>query len=275
MVRRAFTLIELLVVIAIIAMLASILIPSLVTAKQLARRTICSSNLRQLAIANHGYAAEYQGFFVLAAENISDSGPDRNTKRWHGRRSSVAHPFNVMGSPLRHYLGSSNAIKECPSFTDYLDEPSSGSFEAGCGGYGYNQSYIGGRADLYGMGRAASKQSASESDLDLPAETVMFTDAAFAVNGRDYIAYSFCEPPFWQIAPGEPSPMRPNPTIHFRHRQLAGVAWADGHVDNQSMTFSADYLTHGRLEAADAAALELGWFGEESNELFFCKKSDR
>ena len=57
--RHAFTLIELLVVIAIISLLVSILLPSLQEARELAKRTACSSNIHQLQVAFFTYDSEY------------------------------------------------------------------------------------------------------------------------------------------------------------------------------------------------------------------------
>ena len=52
----AFTLVELLVVIAVIALLMSIIIPTLTRVKERARRTICQSNIRSFHMAITGYA---------------------------------------------------------------------------------------------------------------------------------------------------------------------------------------------------------------------------
>ena len=60
--RTAFTLIELLVVIAIIALLVSILVPSLQEAKLEAMVAVCSTNLRSLGLATHLYAEDEQTF---------------------------------------------------------------------------------------------------------------------------------------------------------------------------------------------------------------------
>jgi len=59
--RRSFTLIELLVVVAILALLISILLPSLSKARRQAKDTLCMADLHQLSIAMTMFASENKG----------------------------------------------------------------------------------------------------------------------------------------------------------------------------------------------------------------------
>ena len=64
--RKAFTLIELLVVIAIIALLMSVVMPSLRKAKDAAKVMVCASNQHQCLVGVLGYAASNDGIMPPA-----------------------------------------------------------------------------------------------------------------------------------------------------------------------------------------------------------------
>ena len=65
--RPGFTLVELLVVIGIIALLISILLPSLNRAREQANATKCLNNMRQVGIAFMMYAGENKGLFPMGS----------------------------------------------------------------------------------------------------------------------------------------------------------------------------------------------------------------
>jgi len=77
--HRGFTLIELLVVIAIIAILAAILFPVFARAREKARTSACSSNLRQIGQALTQYTSDYDEtlpYALMIHENYGVGDPN-------------------------------------------------------------------------------------------------------------------------------------------------------------------------------------------------------
>lgn len=115
--KAAFTLIELLVVVAIVALLASILLPSLAGARGQARTAVCASNMRQLGLGIYNYWTVENGRVPNVISPMTNSGfgdPDRPDEeldpfdrvRWPESLPNVLMPVH-MGNEPRVFL--------CPS----------------------------------------------------------------------------------------------------------------------------------------------------------------
>jgi len=92
---RAFTLIELLVVIAIIALLAAILFPAFERTREMARKTACLSNLKQIGLGFLQYQQDYDGYLP-----VGNNGIGNQYEGWAG--------------PILTYVNSAQVF-QCPS----------------------------------------------------------------------------------------------------------------------------------------------------------------
>lgn len=106
---RAFSLIELLVVIAILALLISILLPSIGRAKDQVRRVMCRNNLRQWGVALQFYRGDFKDFLPTEGSSIPTPDDIQLGHRWY----NVLPPY--MGAPAyRDVEGAAVHIKEFP-----------------------------------------------------------------------------------------------------------------------------------------------------------------
>jgi type II secretory pathway pseudopilin PulG len=122
----AFTLVELLVVIGLIGVLIAVLLPTLRSMRESARRTACLSNVRVLTQAALAYASQNRGCLPEASSvNAAGDGPlsPRGTAQaeWSPLSGGMAFSYPggyvlpSIGSLLRSYLDNSTAPWRCPS----------------------------------------------------------------------------------------------------------------------------------------------------------------
>ncbi len=134
--RAGFTLVELLVVIGIIALLVSILLPTLGAARDRAMTTQCLSNLRQLGIAQASYAADFKGFalpagYVPTAGNPSGYNDENYATLLVTYKYLPAQSIQAINSPP----STDSSVFRCPSgLTDLVGYIYSPQAPSGSGG---------------------------------------------------------------------------------------------------------------------------------------------
>ncbi len=218
--HSAFSLIETLVVVSTTALLVGLLLPSLQGARQQARRTLCLSNLRQMAVAAQAYSDVYDGHYPIAYYNRREGTVpyfyawDFTTwKDW----SAPNHPNRVRAGLL--WMGRAvEKVHQCPGFRgpdNSLADPYTG--------YNYNTSYIG-LNDLL-----APPDSARTGDARRPSETALFGDGQCTDGG----ANKYMRAPFSH--PGDtllPDSARHAGAQGYRHLGRTNVAFCDGHAQS-------------------------------------------
>ena len=101
---RGFTLVELLVVIGIIAVLISILLPTLSRARESAKRTQCLSNLRQMATFMNMYANQYRGAVPIGYSGAASGNVSLSSNYYLSRSSGSGLPDQDPPKKVR-YMG--------------------------------------------------------------------------------------------------------------------------------------------------------------------------
>ncbi len=113
--RRGFSLIELLVVISIVALLISLLLPSLNSARAIAQSAKCMANERQISIATRAYSTENKEYWPISTYAMCTH-PEHSTALW---ATVVAHygnnPYNT------EYPTNATLFPDAAKFTSYTE----------------------------------------------------------------------------------------------------------------------------------------------------------
>jgi prepilin-type N-terminal cleavage/methylation domain-containing protein/prepilin-type processing-associated H-X9-DG protein len=165
--RRGFTLIELLVVIAIISILASILYPVFGRAREQARKASCASNIRQLTMALHQYADDYDETLPLYSHGAGYKGSLGYAGADGPRWADMIFPY------VRN-----TQVFDCRSGTHRLAVLSGGNyFDIRSYSYGYTSPSSG--AAEYGVASRAL------GEIEDPSGTIAIADDGRADEGED------------------------------------------------------------------------------------------
>ncbi|MBC8873921.1 MAG: DUF1559 domain-containing protein [Planctomycetes bacterium] len=122
--RRGFTLVELLVVIAIIGILVALLLPAIQAAREAARRTECSNNLKQIGIGLQNYHDTYKTF-PLGAFNLRQQWPSSGTN-WRAlilpfiEQKAVFDELRFDSDPAVHFMAGGAAGANALNGNDIL-----------------------------------------------------------------------------------------------------------------------------------------------------------
>ncbi len=258
----AFTLIELLVVVSIIALLISILLPSLRAARDAAKAAQCQSNLRRLAVSSVIYLTENDGrYFPFRLKTADPDGGDvfvnqyrREKPRWQWFLSTgtgaVINPGQFAYLPDGRFGDGSLDEEGNPvgrlATNDYFLCPSlQGAYARDIrnGAYGYNYQYLGNSRTLdVGSGKAYVNFPVRESRIRSPGATVLLADSRGGDTPHGAHSYTL-DPPRLATEHGAdrfgPSVPDDGAIAHSpadaRHRGQAVVAYTDGHADRMTL----------------------------------------
>ena len=109
-----FTLLELLVVVTIISLLMSMLLPALGAAREAAKGIYCSSNIRQLQLANSQYSMDHRDTWPGRGDNSVNDDYDNTLCSWVPCGDARDSRFNIKKGVLFPYI-KNPTLYRCPS----------------------------------------------------------------------------------------------------------------------------------------------------------------
>jgi prepilin-type N-terminal cleavage/methylation domain-containing protein/prepilin-type processing-associated H-X9-DG protein len=119
--RAAFTLVELLVVIAIIGTLIGLLLPAVQSAREAARRTSCTNNLRQFGLAIFNFECARGCFPQTDARTSNTAGWSLHARLLpYAEESAISGQFDFKATP---FTGSYNSQTPAPQFAALFAKP--------------------------------------------------------------------------------------------------------------------------------------------------------
>ena len=223
--KSAFTLIELLVVVSIIALLVSILLPSLSQARESARTAVCASNMHQIALATILYGMGNQDLFpsidiaVYWTGYLVPPDPDKADER-------LGHFYM-----LDDYIQSTTNVTVCP--TPPADFHTLFGFPRGPQNYIAGSSWAGLPDQLGVFGHHGPiylphiwSEPARFGEIARPAQVVMLSEKSIC-TGRRGDATAFFQW-YWMWAPNPLMPIFFEP--FHGNKDSMNYAFCDGHV---------------------------------------------